>query len=788
MWPIGPPGFSALTAGRQLVQRPLKHHIFGFLVYKGLPATAVACDSLSIARAILGIPCSLMTISKGSRMETDTRHAHQNALASGAIASKTPKTDAPTSGGDPIAGHLPASGPVAAPVAWSATALFSAALAACGGGSESSLPNAAGAQAMQSMPFDNAPVASTLIANAAPSKALLRQAPSAAILQQPTVSADALMDWAQSALPSYFPGAPATNAATTDGVSYVFRMYNLAGGAFNAIAVTGDARVFLLGAVTGGKLTQYGTLPDYVCSVYPNTCPAPGVPLFPANVTESSRFFAQASLGATKDDINALLSTNYNAWIDAQIALLQSPSHYDWLISKGYNDPLYINGENGLTNTIWRKLIGGNDMLRQRVTLALSEICVVSVIGIPIQWRQFAAANYLDILENNAFGNYRTLLDQITLSTAMGTYLTYRGNAKASTGGSQPDENYARELMQLFTIGLVNLNQDGTPKLTNGAVTESYTQADVSGLARVFTGWDFNLSGLTSPYPPDQHKRPMIQINSRYETGSKTFLGTTIPAGTSAIEGLRMALDTLFNHPNLPPFLSKQLIQRLVTSNPSSAYVRRVADTFTNNGSGVRGDLRATLKAVLLDSEARDMAKVSDVTFGKIREPMVRFLNWARATSATSPSDVWALGELSDPASKLAQSPLRSPSVFNFFRPGYIQAGSDLAARGLASPELQIIDETSVSGYVNFMQKTIQSGIADLKGNYAAWMAMATNSAALLNDVHLVLAANQIPITTINMLKTALDTIAVTNDAGKLNRVYAAVTLVMASPAYIAQK
>jgi uncharacterized protein (DUF1800 family) len=517
----------------------------------------------------------------------------------------------------------------------------------------------------------------------------------------------------------------------------------------------------------------------------PAPAPGPAPAPQPMAAAEAARFLAQATLGAGKSDIGAVQASGFSAWLDAQFATPQSQSHYAWLAAHGYNDEKYRNNANGLDNTIWRKLIASPDALRQRVTLALSEICVVSVLGVSTPWRQFAVGNYLDLLENNAFGNYRTLLGQISLSTAMGYYLTFRGNAKANPNtGSQPDENYARELMQLMTLGLYKLNVDGTPQ-----ATETYGQADVSGLARVFTGWDLDTTGLASPLPPDVHRRPMAQVASRYETGSKSFLGTTIAAGASASASLNTALDTLFGHPNLPPFIGRQLIQRLVTSNPSPAYVARVAAVFADNGAGVRGDMKALLRAILLDTEARDLANAASPSFGKLREPVTRFLNWARAFGATSAGDTWAVNDLSDPATKLGQSPMRSPSVFNFFRPGYVPPNSAIAAGGLAAPEFQITTESSVAGYVNFMQSAVSGvGIGDLKTGYPTLLPLAADSRALLAEINLVLAANQLSAATLATLASALDSIAAGSDSGKFNRIYAALTLVLASPDYIVQK
>ena len=507
---------------------------------------------------------------------------------------------------------------------------------------------------------------------------------------------------------------------------------------------------------------------------------------------DAGRFLSQASLGFSRTDLNTAQFMSYTDWIDAQFAIPTSQGHYDWLVANGYNNTTYINSTAGLDNTIWRKLISSPDLLRQRVVLALSEILVVSVLGVNSQWRQFAVAAYLDILEANAFGNFRDLLQQISLSPPMGYYLTFRGNVKANpTTGSEPDENYARELMQLFTIGLLQLNTDGSVKHDgNGVAIETYLQADVSGLARVFTGWNIDTTGLPIPNPPpDYMQRPMISVSSNYETGSKTFLGVTIPTGTSALNGLTIALDTLFNHPNVPTFISKQLIQRLVTSNPSPGYIQRISSVFNNNGSGVRGDMQAVIKAILLDTEARDSKVGSGSSFGKLREPVVRFTNWARAYSANSPSGAWAIGDLSDPASRLGQSPMRSGSVFNFFQPGYVPPNTSISAQGLTGPEFQITDETSVAGYINFMQRAIVgSSVGDLTADYSSLLALVGDSAALLYEINQVLAGSQLSAATLSTLQAAIDTISISTSAGQLNRIHAALTLVLASPEYIVQR
>jgi uncharacterized protein (DUF1800 family) len=281
----------------------------------------------------------------------------------------------------------------------------------------------------------------------------------------------------------------------------------------------------------------------------------------------------------------------------------------------------------------------------------------------------------------------------------------------------------------------------------------------------------------------------MISVAANYESASKTFLDASIPAGTSASDGLKMALDIIFAHPNVPSFVSKQLIQRLVTSNPSPGYISRVSKAFANNGAGVRGDLKAVIKAILLDSEARDPAIAMAPSFGKLREPVVRFLNWARAYGAKSPSGAWAVGDLSDTATRLGQSPMRSGSVFNFFRPGYVPPSTALSSLGLTGPEFQITNESSVAGYVNYMLRAISGvGIGDLVADYSSLVAMAGNSGSLLNEINEVLAASQLSSPTLTAMQGALDTIPSSTSAGALNRIRAALTLVLASPEYIAQR
>lgn len=504
---------------------------------------------------------------------------------------------------------------------------------------------------------------------------------------------------------------------------------------------------------------------------------------------QASRFLAQASMGASRDQISRVQTLGYSGWIDEQLKLPQEGSRWDWLVSHGYNAPSYKNSEAGFDAACWQKLISANDTLRQRITLALSEILVVSIDGLSGGWKAFTAAAYFDLLENYAFGNYRALLEAVSHSPAMGEWLTFRGNRKANPAkGSLPDENYARELMQLFTIGLVDLNTDGTPSITNGALTYTYSLKDIMGLARVFTGWDWDLAGGSTALP-DFQRRPMVMNPARHETGAKSFLGTTIPTGTDGASSLQMALDTLFADPNVGPFVGRQLIQRLVTSNPGPAYVARVAATFNNDGKGIRGNLAAVVKAILLDSEARNAINPATMpAFGKLREPILRFTAWARAFKATSASGLWGIGNTSDPATRLGQSPLRSPTVFNFFRPGYVPPNGKIAAAGLVGPEFQIVNESSVVGYVNFMQRAVSSGVGDVLADYSDLLPLADNSPALLDELNLLLAGGAFSAGTLATMRAALDSMPSGKDRARKNRIYAALTMVLAAPEFIVQK
>ncbi len=524
----------------------------------------------------------------------------------------------------------------------------------------------------------------------------------------------------------------------------------------------------------------------------PSPTPAPA-PIAPA---EAARFLQQAQFSCSDADVAQVQSQGYAAWLDTQMNVPISTSGWDWLLAQGYNRVDVVFNGQYTDFMVWNQLITAPDALRKRLALAWSEIMVVSAVGIDGESPSFAMAAYWDVLNGHVFGNYRQLLEAVTLNPAMGSYLNMRGSLKEDPAtGRHPDENYAREVMQLFSIGLVQLGADGSAKLNAaGQPLYTYGPADVTGLARVFTGYNWDTTGHVRATNPLKFRNPMTVTASKHSTLEASFLGVTVPAGTPADQALKTALDALHNHPNTGPFIARQLIQRLVTSAPSPAYVGRVAAAFANNGAGVRGDLRAVTKAVLLDPEARTDPAQAAPGWGKLREPIVRCVQWARTFGATSNDGTWMVYDQSNPSTALGQSPLRSPSVFNFFRPGYVPPGTALAASGQTAPEFQITNENSVAGYVNFMQNVIAYGLYGSStskvwvSSYTAELALVSDPAALVNRLNLLLAAGQLSSATVATIRDAIASIGATTDAGKNNRVWAAILMVMACPEYIVQK
>jgi uncharacterized protein (DUF1800 family) len=457
----------------------------------------------------------------------------------------------------------------------------------------------------------------------------------------------------------------------------------------------------------------------------------------PSGITKADayRFLDQASFGPTEAEAQRVIDRGYAGWIDEQMALpasLEVPYMRALAPAGGALTP------NDRLDAWFRNATRGPDQLRQRVAFALSEIMVVSDQSVLVNF-PLGLAYYYDLLTQNAFGNFRELMETVTLNPSMGVYLSMLGNEKPDiVRNIRPDENYARELMQLFTIGLVELNPDGTEKLdSQGQPIPTYTQETIEGFAHVYTGWTFGGS-LAFQLPSFDFLRPMQAYPAFHATGLKRVLrGAVIPAGQSPEKDLEDALDNIFSHPNVGPFIARRLIERLTSSNPSPAYVQRVAARFDNNGSGVRGDLGAVVRAILLDAEAR--AEPVTGTEGKLKEPLIRLVALWRAFDGKAASGRYLLDQ---PQVFFGQAPLRSPSVFNFFSPEY-QPPGEIADAGLVAPEMGIVTEYSATNITNYLLFSIYlrnqatPGLVpdDIYIDIAAEQQLAGNPAALVDRI-----------------------------------------------------
>ena len=443
---------------------------------------------------------------------------------------------------------------------------------------------------------------------------------------------------------------------------------------------------------------------------------------------DAARFLIQSTFGPTLAEIQALAGqqrAGLDAWITQQMGL--APSLHLEATDVDFRDftalgemPQY--SQQNRQAAWWRLALTAPDQLRQRVAFALSQVFVVSDTNGTLFNNPRALANYYDLLVRGAFGNARQLLEQVTLSPVMGVYLSSLRNAKATfdaTGRqtTAPDENYAREIMQLFSVGLVELQPDGTAKVDiNGATIPTYDNRTISEMAKVFTGLGFATNASVPNFrgAPVNYLQPMQFYADFHEPGEKQILaGRRIPAGQSAEQDLKDTLDTLFNHPNTGPFLSRQLIQRLVTSNPSPGYVYRVAQVFANNGAGVRGDLGAVVRAILLDYEARSAAVATTASFGKLKEPLLRATGVLRAFGGGANNGRFFIP---NPEATLSQASLRAPTVFNFFEPDFVQPGP-LAAAGLVAPEYQIVNDTTAISVPNQLWNYIYAGRTGIPGS-----------------------------------------------------------------------
>jgi uncharacterized protein (DUF1800 family) len=540
----------------------------------------------------------------------------------------------------------------------------------------------------------------------------------------------------------------------------------------------------------------------------------------PYSAGDASRFLAQASFGATPAEISRLESLGFNAWLTEQTALpatLHRP-YAQWIDDQnGSNDGI---GQAERLESFGKHAITAPDQLRQRVAYALAQVLVVSDWNGSLGGEPYALLHYYDMLIQGAFGNYRTLLENVTKSPIMGVYLSHLRNRRPDAAlNIRPDENYAREIMQLFSVGLVMLNPDGTPvdgdPGTPGVQTvPTYNQGTISGFAHVFTGWiwfncpanEFEWCGPGDPAVG--WFSPMV-ANENYHAsaGTKQLLnypGVSLPGGVLAAGGnansdLQAALNNIFNHPNVGPFLSRLLIQRLTTSNPSPGYVQRVAAVFADsNGAqsgGVRGDLGAVVRAILLDVEARRPSQ-APAEFGKLREPQLRMTQLWRAFDARTDNNRHDDWRIRYPYYFQSQAVLESPTVFNFYLPGYSLPG-EVAQAGLDSPEFQIFTDTYVTRLSNELSGFPYwsfRGNTDLdpevlKIDIAPYYTLADNPHALLDRFDTLLMGGRMSMPMYNTLLAHLQSINFSDVAERRRlRVQDLIWLISVSPEYVIER
>jgi len=538
------------------------------------------------------------------------------------------------------------------------------------------------------------------------------------------------------------------------------------------------------------------------------------------------RFLAQATFGARPTDAQHLitdLKLNYTAWIQEQMASATGFSYQS--IAKGLPCSVAASASlstavgasvtsicpSDVSQTFWLGAVNDASQLRQRVAFALSQIFVISVEdGSLTAWGDASAA-YGDLLYRDAFANFRVLLDDITHSDAMGKFLSFlynvQGSAPTSTSpGTVPDQNFAREVMQLFTIGLVKLDLSGEPILDakTGQPIPTYSQNDVIGASNVMTGFgpydypkdipsDFKYDGSLYGREDFQFK-PTVSYPQYHSTIAKSFLSVTIPVSTTPNPDgdLKLFLDTLFNHQNVGPFIGKQLIQRLVTSNPSSGYVERIAAVFNNNGSGVRGDLGAVISAILLDPEARNDSSVTTPTFGKIREPILRMAQILRLLGGKPGADGTFGFAPYDPSLQLGQYPFLAGSVFNFYYPDFSPPLTALAAKGLVSPEMQITTTETVYRLDQFLAPIFAGAGWNVGGttpsyaftlDYGGWLPLVASN-ALVDQLNLAFMSGQMSAA----LQSDIAAEVAATKGGAQSQLAQALRVMIDSPEYIVQK
>ena len=511
---------------------------------------------------------------------------------------------------------------------------------------------------------------------------------------------------------------------------------------------------------------------------------------------EAQKWLGRATFGGNYSSIQSLVGRDAEDWLQAEFDKPASLYLNDLLARRASGED--IDGYKHRA-VLWDNMIAGNDQLRIRMMFALSQLFVVSDDTAFNATPQIAY--YMDVLSKNAFGNFRDVLEEVTYSSAMARYLTYWRNEKGDPAtGRMPDENYAREVMQLFTIGVVELNQDGTPKLVNGQQVETFNNDDVEGLAKVFTGLSWPGPNFYQESANSTYKR-LVMFDGMHSPEEKRFLGKVIPANTGGDESIKIALDTIFEHPNVAPFISRQLIQRFTASSPSPEYVKRVADVFDAGrftalngrvfGTGKRGDLEATIAAILLDPSVNDANDYESE--GKIREPVLKFVNWARAFDVRNidSSRENLLKETASPSTGLGQQPMRSPSVFNFYRPGYVAPGTETGAQGLTAPEFQIVNQGSIVSFMNFMTTFIldTSGPSDnFIPDYSPEIAIADDAQALTDYLDLLLTGRTMTDEAKADIVAAVSSIPISSDTDRNKRAQVAAFMTITSSAYAIQR
>jgi uncharacterized protein (DUF1800 family) len=518
--------------------------------------------------------------------------------------------------------------------------------------------------------------------------------------------------------------------------------------------------------------------------------PPPNPPAVNLNVvsqSDAARFLTQATFGPTMTDINNLVAQGYTAWLTAQMAL-PSSNHLAATRTDAATFPntgTFPIVQSNREAAWWKIAVTAPDQLRQRVAFALSEIYVTSDVASSLANQPEALANYYDLIAIDAFGNFRQLLQDMTLSPVMGNYLNMLRNAAAIPAkGTAADENYAREVMQLLTIGLNELHPDGSLQLdSTGQPIPTYNQATIVQTANVFTGWSY-ASTLANPSftgGAADWFHPMQLFPAFHDNTLKTIVnGVIVPANGGGAADLKIELDTLFNHQNTAPFISKQLIQRLVTSNPSPGYIYRVAQVFANNGSGTRGDLSAVVKAILLDPEARSSTLLSNAGYGKLKEPLLRQTAVYRAFNAVAADNSFRIGNTDN---TLGQTALDSPTIFNFFLPDYIQPGT-LASADLYAPEFQITTASTLMSVDNNLYNSIYTpttpAATTLVLDLSSLTSEATNPTALVNTLNLLFCGGNMTAGTQQQIIAGLA--ALPTSTTNLARAQFALDIVLTSP------